>query len=86
VILKPELAEHRVEAIAPLAVVGGGVVEDDGDVVADVLGNSGKLVTLETLSLTKFSKHVFQEQGIRDCRNHGTCEAKNSRMCKVRES
>jgi hypothetical protein len=27
-----------------------------------VLGNSGKPVTLETLSLTKFSKHVFQEQ------------------------
>jgi hypothetical protein len=26
-----------------------------------VLGNSGKLVTLETLSLTKFSKHVFQK-------------------------
>jgi hypothetical protein len=26
-----------------------------------MLGNSGKPVTLETLSLTKFSKHVFQE-------------------------
>jgi hypothetical protein len=25
-----------------------------------VLGNSGKPVTLETLSLTKFSRHVFQ--------------------------
>jgi hypothetical protein len=25
-----------------------------------VLGNSGKPVTLETLSLTKFSKHVFR--------------------------
>jgi hypothetical protein len=28
-----------------------------------VLGNSGKPVTLETLSLTKFSKHVFQGEG-----------------------
>jgi hypothetical protein len=51
-----------------------------------LLGNSVKLVTLETLSLTKFLKHVFQEQGIRDCRNPGTCGASNSRMCKVRES
>jgi hypothetical protein len=52
----------------------------------EVLGNSVKLVTLETLSLTKFSKHVFQEQGIHDCRKPGTCEALNSRVCKVRES
>jgi hypothetical protein len=51
-----------------------------------VLGNSGKLVTLETLSLTRFSKHVFQEQGIHDSRKPGTCGAVNSRMCKVRES
>jgi hypothetical protein len=51
-----------------------------------VLGNSGKPITLETLSLTKFSKHVFQEQGIRDSRKPGTCEALNSRMCRVRES
>jgi hypothetical protein len=43
-----------------------------------MLGNSIKLVTLETLSLTKFLKHVFQEQGIRDCRDPGTCEALNS--------
>jgi hypothetical protein len=28
-----------------------------------LLGNSGKPVTLETLSLTKFSKHVFQGAG-----------------------
>jgi hypothetical protein len=27
-----------------------------------VLGNSGKPVTLETLSLTKFSKHVFRSR------------------------
>jgi hypothetical protein len=27
-----------------------------------VLGNLGKLVTLETLSLTKFSKHVFKSR------------------------
>jgi hypothetical protein len=51
-----------------------------------LLGNSGKPVTLETLSLTKFSKHVFQEQGIHDSRKPGTCEAVNSLMCKVRES
>jgi hypothetical protein len=37
-----------------------------------LLGNSGKPVTLETLSLTKFSKHVFQEQGICDSRKPGT--------------
>jgi hypothetical protein len=53
---------------------------------SDLLGNSGKPVTLETLSLTKFSKHVFQGQGIRDFRKPGTCEASNSRMCEVRES
>jgi hypothetical protein len=51
-----------------------------------MLGNSGKPVTLETMSLTKFSKHVFQEQGIRDPRKPGTCEVSNSRMCRVRES
>jgi hypothetical protein len=51
-----------------------------------LLGNSGKPVTLETLSLTKFSKHVFQEQGIRDSWKPGTCEASNSRMCRVWES
>jgi hypothetical protein len=50
------------------------------------VGNSVKPVTLETLSLTKFSKHVFQEQGIHDFWKPGTCEASNSRMCKVRES
>jgi hypothetical protein len=37
-----------------------------------MLGNSGKSITLETLSLTKFSKHVFQEQGIRDSQKLGT--------------
>jgi hypothetical protein len=51
-----------------------------------MLGNSGKPVTLETLSLTMFSKHVFQEQGIRDSRKLDTCEVSNSRMCRVRES
>jgi hypothetical protein len=53
---------------------------------ASLLGNSGKPVTLETLSLTKFSKHVFQEQGIHDFRKPGTCEASNSWTCEVRES
>jgi hypothetical protein len=51
-----------------------------------VLGNSGKPVTLGTLSLTKFSKHVFQGQGIHDFRKPGTCEASNSRMCEIQES
>jgi hypothetical protein len=51
-----------------------------------VLGNSGKPVTLETLGLTKFSNHVFQEQGIHDFRKPGTCEASNSWMCRIRES
>jgi hypothetical protein len=51
-----------------------------------MLGNSGKPVTLETLSLTEFSKHVFQEQEIRDSRKSGTCGVSNSRMCRVRES
>jgi hypothetical protein len=51
-----------------------------------LLGNSGKPVTLETLGLTKFSKHVFQEQGFLDSRKPGTCEVSNSRMCIVRES
>jgi hypothetical protein len=46
-----------------------------------LLGNSGKPVTLGTLSLTKFSKYVFQEQGIRDSQEPGTCEVSNSRMC-----
>jgi hypothetical protein len=35
-VLKTKLAQHRVETAPPLAVVGGGVVEDDGNVVADV--------------------------------------------------
>jgi hypothetical protein len=51
-----------------------------------VLGNSGKPVTLEMLRLTKFSKYVFQEQGIRESRKHGTYEVSNSRICWVRES
>jgi hypothetical protein len=51
-----------------------------------LLGNSGKPVTLETLSLTKFSRHVFQGQGIHDFRKPGTREALNSRMCEARES
>jgi hypothetical protein len=51
-----------------------------------VLGNSGKPVTLETSNLTKFLKHVFQEQGIHDFRKPGACEASNSQMCEVRGS
>jgi hypothetical protein len=51
-----------------------------------LLGNSGKPATLETSSLTEFSKYVFQEQGICDSRESGTYEVSNSRMCGVRES
>jgi hypothetical protein len=51
-----------------------------------MLGNSGKPVTLETSGITKFSKYVFQEQGMRDSRKSGTCEVTNSRMCRIRES
>jgi hypothetical protein len=51
-----------------------------------VLGNSGKHVTLETLSLTKFLRHIFQGQETHDFRKPGTCEAPNSRMYEVRES
>jgi hypothetical protein len=51
-----------------------------------MLGNSGKPVTLVTLSLTKFLRHVFQGQETHDFRKHRTCEAPNSRMCEVRES
>jgi hypothetical protein len=40
-----------------------------------VLGNSGKPVTLETLSLTKFLRYVFQDQGTHNFRKPGTCEA-----------
>jgi hypothetical protein len=56
------------------------------DNLGALLGNSGKPVTLETSSLTEFSKHVFQELGIRDSRKSGTCGVSNSRMCRVRES
>jgi hypothetical protein len=51
-----------------------------------VLGNSGKPVTLETLSLKKFSRHVFQGQETHDFRKRGTCEASDSRMRKIRGS
>jgi hypothetical protein len=39
-----------------------------------MLENSGKLVTHETLSLTKFLRHVFQEQETHDFREPGTCD------------
>jgi hypothetical protein len=51
-----------------------------------LLGNSGKSVTLVTLSLTKFLRHAFQGQETHDFRKPGTCEAPNSRMYEVRES
>jgi hypothetical protein len=35
-------------------------------------------------SLMALSKYVFQEQGIREYRKSETCEASNSRMCRVR--
>jgi hypothetical protein len=51
-----------------------------------VLGNSGKPVTLETLSLTKLIRHVFQGQETHDFQKPGTCEASDSRMRKIRAS
>jgi hypothetical protein len=51
--------------------------------VGIVLGNSGKPVTLEMLSLTKFLRHVFQEQETHDFRKPGTCEASDSRIREV---
>jgi hypothetical protein len=51
-----------------------------------LLGNSGKPVTLETLSLTKFLRHVFQGQETHDFRKPGTWEASDSRMRKIRGS
>jgi hypothetical protein len=38
------------------------------------------------LSLTAFSKYVFQGQEIREYRKSGTCEVASSRMCRVRET
>jgi hypothetical protein len=52
----------------------------------EVLGNSGKPVTLETSSLTKFLRYVFQEQGIHDFREPWTCEASCLRICDFRGS
>jgi hypothetical protein len=51
-----------------------------------VLGNSGKPVTLGTLSLTKFLRYVFQEQDIHNFRESGTCEASGSQTCEFRGS
>jgi hypothetical protein len=48
------------------------------------VGNSVKPVTLGTLSLTKFLRHVFQGQETHDFRKPGTCEASDSRMRKIR--
>jgi hypothetical protein len=44
-----------------------------------LLGNSGKPVTLETSSLTKFLRYVFQGQGIYDFQESGSSEASGSR-------
>jgi hypothetical protein len=51
-----------------------------------MLGNSGKPVTLEMLSLTKFLRHVFQGQETHDFQKPGTCEASDSRMREIRGS
>jgi hypothetical protein len=48
----PEVQKETVPAAAEKSIVAA-------DVTAPHLGNSIKLVTLETLSLTKFLKHVF---------------------------
>jgi hypothetical protein len=51
-----------------------------------VLGNSGKPVTLETSSLTKFLRCVFQGQSIRDFQESWICEVSESRTGDFRES
>jgi membrane peptidoglycan carboxypeptidase len=50
------------------------------------LGNSEKPITLETSSLTKFLRYVFQGQDIYDFQESWTCEALESRTCDFRES
>jgi hypothetical protein len=67
-----------VNPVPPKQQAVGSFALDDKEGWEQCVGNSGKPVTLETLSLTKFSKHVFQEQEIRDSRKPGTCEASNS--------
>jgi hypothetical protein len=54
-LLQPPIIGQRSSEVVPSEV-------ESLTVRKSVLGNSGKPVTLETLSLTKFSKHVFQEQ------------------------
>jgi hypothetical protein len=49
-----------------------------------LLGNSGKPVTLETLSLTKFSRHVFQGQRIHDFRKPGPLKPRIRECAKFR--
>jgi hypothetical protein len=73
-------------SFAPASGDADGSEAPENDTMWTLLGNSGKPVTLEMSSLTKFSKYVFQEQGIRDSRKPGTCAVTNSRMCGIRES
>jgi hypothetical protein len=51
-----------------------------------LLGNSEKPVTLETLSFTKFLRHVFQGRETHNFRKPGTCEASDSRMREIQAS
>jgi hypothetical protein len=51
-----------------------------------MLGNSGKPATLETSSLTKFLRYVFQGQGKCNFQESWTYEASESRTCNFRES
>jgi hypothetical protein len=82
---KTQKSRAAVEGLALRDLVRSLKTAIERETVKHVLGNSGKHVTLETSSLTEFSKHVFQEQGFRDSRKSGTCESSNSRMCSVRE-
>jgi hypothetical protein len=54
--------------------------------MSNLLGDSGKPVTLETSSLTKFLRCVFQVQRIRDFQESWTCEVSESRTCDFWES
>jgi hypothetical protein len=54
---EPNIRPEGRRGPVPEAHGGDGLINREEGTV----GNSGKPVTLETLSLTKFSKHVFQE-------------------------
>jgi hypothetical protein len=61
-----------------LVLVNSGFLREKEMDMWRVLGNSGKPVTLETSSLTKFLRYVFQGQGIYDFQESWTCKTSGS--------